>query len=230
MHELGRPLGALYSALDALDRGAEQDEVMRRELLDGMKREVKSLRRLVADLGHLHDQVLGTLDLNRRVVDMSVWLSETLAPWREAAQRRHLEWVVDVPADLPSAEVDPDRLAQALGNLLSNAIKYTRLGGIVSVKAGMRDQELWICVEDTGPGIAPDEQDRVFNPFYRGRAAGRFPQGMGLGLAIARDLIVAHEGRLELESTPGKGSRFTIWIASAPGGGADFDVHEKASV
>jgi len=67
-------------------------------------------------------------------------------------------------------------------------------------------------VSDTGPGITPEEQARVFSPFYRGAAGKRFPQGMGLGLSISRDLVTAHNGHIELESVLGEGSVFTVWI------------------
>lgn len=106
----------------------------------------------------------------------------------------------------------PDNLL--LGNpLLSNAIKYTSLGGNVGVSAGMQEHDVWICVTDTGPGIAAEEQQRVFEPFYRSERDQRFPQGLGLGLSIAHELILAHGGRLELDSQPGQGSRFTIHLS-----------------
>jgi signal transduction histidine kinase len=70
----------------------------------------------------------------------------------------------------------------------------------------------WIRVSDTGPGIAPEEQERIFDPFYRSQPGRRFPQGMGLGLSIARDVIVAHGGRVDLDSAPGLGSRFTVYL------------------
>ena len=70
----------------------------------------------------------------------------------------------------------------------------------------------WIRVGDTGPGIAPEEQGRIFDPFYRSQPGRRFPQGMGLGLSIARDVVLAHGGRLDVDSTPGLGSRFTVFL------------------
>jgi signal transduction histidine kinase len=139
-----------------------------------------------------------------------------LAPWREAARKKGLRWESQVPTHLPTLQADADRLARALGNLVSNAIKYTPSRGIVSVEAGADNEAIWIRVSDTGPGITPEEQARIFTPFYRGRQAGRFPRGMGLGLTIARDLVVAHGGRLEVESTPGQGSRFTMWVPLTP--------------
>jgi signal transduction histidine kinase len=144
-----------------------------------------------------------------------------------------------IPPDLPTLNLDPDRLARAIGNLLSNAIKYTPAGGTVSITAGVNAADanstnaadanstnaahanaasaniVWIQVSDSGPGIIPAEQEQVFKPFFRSQQARRFPQGLGLGLTIARDLVEAHGGRLDLVSNPGEGSRFTIHLPIA---------------
>jgi two-component system sensor histidine kinase BaeS len=218
VHELGRPLGALQSALQALLSGAGQEPALRHELLDGMDAQVKRLRPLLDSLADLHGQVLGTLELNRRPTALSDWLPRTVTPWRQAAHDKSLHWRTAIPDSLPVIEIDPDRLAQVLGNLLSNAVKYTT-EGTVSVEAYVRDDGVAIVVSDTGIGIAPHEQARVFEPFYRSQRDKRFPQGMGLGLSIARDLVVAHGGRLEVESTPGVGSHFTLWLP--------FPSHER---
>jgi signal transduction histidine kinase len=210
VHELGRPLGAVRSAIDALEEGADQDATLRQELLEGMGKEIDRLGRLVDDLAGLHDQVLGTMELQLRPTGLTEWLNQSLGPWREAAQARGIHWQAIVPADLPDVQIDVDRLGQALGNLLSNAIKYTPAGGAISVSAGVLDQEVWITVSDSGPGIAPEERERIFTPFYRSQSGRRFPQGLGLGLSIARDIAAAHGGRLELESTLKKGSHFTL--------------------
>ena len=210
VHELGRPLGAFRSAMQALQGRSGEDATLRQELLAGMDAEVDHLGRLLDDLAGLHDQVLGTLELNRQPTALGEWLTSTLPPWRESAQARGLTWKASLPPDLPTLYVDPDRLAQVLGNLLSNAIKYTPQGGTVSLAAGVEDQEVWLRVSDTGPGISADEQARIFAPFYRSQPGRRFPQGMGLGLSIASSLIAAHGGRLELDSAPGQGSRFTV--------------------
>jgi len=212
VHELGRPLGALRSAIQALLGGADKDEALRRELLSGMEEETDRLRRLLDDLAGLHDRVLGTLELDLRAIALGEWLALTLAPWREAAHEKGLEWQAAIPSSLPDLKADPDRLGQVLGNLLSNAIKFTPPGGRVSVDAGTRGDMAWIRVGDTGPGIAPEEQRRIFDPFYRSQRGRRFPQGMGLGLSIARDVVVAHGGRLEVDSSPGQGSRFTVLL------------------
>jgi len=210
VHELGRPLGAFRSATQALLGRSGEDPALRQELLAGMDAEVDHLGRLLDDLAGLHDQVLGTLELNRQPTALSEWLARTLPPWRETAQAKGLKWQANIPPDLPTLDVDPDRLAQVLGNLLSNAVKYTQPKGTVSLDAGVEGEEAWLRVRDTGPGIGPEEQERIFAPFYRSQPGRRFPQGMGLGLSIAYTLVAAHGGRLDLDSTPGQGSSFTV--------------------
>jgi two-component system sensor histidine kinase BaeS len=192
VHELGRPLGALQSALHALLSGADQEPELRREMLEGMQGQVQRLRPL-----HLQPTPLGE------------WLRSTATPWREVALAQGLQWQANIPDSLPVLDVDRDRLAQALGNLLSNAIKYTP-EGTVSVDTSVEEGSVCITVRDTGVGIDPSEQARIFEPFYRSQRDKRFPQGMGLGLSIARDLVEAHGGSLRVESAPNEGSRFTI--------------------
>jgi signal transduction histidine kinase len=212
VHELGRPLGAVRAAIEAILRGAASEPSVQQELLEGIKDEIDRLKRLLDDLAGLHEQLLGTLELDRRPTALSEWLAHTLAPWREGAQAKGLLWEVGVPPDLPTTDIDPERLGQALGNLVSNAIKYTPQGGRVTTHAGLDGETFWIRVSDTGPGIEPEEQERIFVPFYRSQTDRRFPKGMGLGLTIARDLVTAHGGQLELESKAGQGSQFTMRI------------------
>jgi signal transduction histidine kinase len=210
VHELGRPLGAIRAAIQALQRGAGDDPEIREELLAGIDDEIRRLQPLLEDLSQLHGQVLGTLQLKRQAVNLSDWLPPILLPWRAASEEKGLRWQMDISPDLPTLYLDPDRMGQVVGNLLSNAIKYTPEGEQVSVKARTDSQNVWIKISDTGPGVVYEEQEKIFEPFFRSRQQRRFPQGLGLGLTIARDLVEAHGGRLEIESEPGKGSRFTI--------------------
>jgi len=211
VHEIGRPIGALQSSIEALRSGADQDPELRHELLEGMNEQTRRLNPLLDNLSELHGQVLGTFELNCQQTDLNEWLPRTISPWREVAHAKGLHWQMDLASSLPQLEIDQDRLAQVLGNLLSNAIKYSS-EGTISVAARPQDDGVTIVVSDTGLGIAADEQARIFEPFYRSERDKRFPQGMGLGLSIARDLVVAHGGRLDVDSTPGQGSQFTIWL------------------
>jgi len=212
VHEIGRPLGAIRAAIHALRHGAGDDPVVRDELLKGIEDEVIRLQPLLDDLAQLHGQVLGTLELAREPVALSEWLPPVLLAWRAAALEKGLAWQADIPANLPTIEVDSDRMRQVIGNLLSNAIKYTEEGGTVSVAAGSDKGQVWFKISDNGPGIVMAEQEQIFEPFYRSKQQRRFPQGLGLGLTIARDLTEAHGGRLEMESQPGEGSTFTVML------------------
>jgi two-component system sensor histidine kinase BaeS len=216
IHEIGRPLGALRMGIEALSHGADRDPEFYKEMLVGMDLETARLQRLLEDLSHLHEQTLGVLELDRQPLRLETWLPETLTAWQEAAVRKRLHWALNLPVSLPVIQADPLRLGQVIGNLVSNAIKYTPGGGTVTVKAGEANGQIWIQVSDTGPGIPPDQQEKMFEPFVRGGQGRRFPQGMGLGLSIARELVEAHGGKLELESEEGFGSRFTVWLPFHP--------------
>ena len=210
VHELGRPLGALRSANQALLQGSDDDPALRHELLSGTEEELRHLERVLDDLAHLQGQLPAPLGLDRKPVALAEWLSCTLAPWRALATAKGLQWRTDVPEALPTLEVDPDRLAQALGNLLSNAIRYTPVGGEVAVDAALEGSMFVIRVRDSGPGVAPGERERIFGVFYRGSAGERSSQGMGMGLAIARDIVRAHGGSLGLERHAGSGATFVL--------------------
>ncbi len=219
VHELGRPLGALLAATQAMQSGAAEDIDLRGELLRGMQDEIGRLRRLLEDLAQLYDRLLGSLELERRALRLDTWLPEMLAPWRVAAQEKGLKWEAHIMPMLPIIQADADRLAQVIGNLLSNAIKYTPSGGTVSVTARVEDSTLRLTVDDTGVGIAPEEQQRVFEPFHRAQAGKRFPQGMGLGLSIAHEIATAHGGQLALERSAPGGSRFALSLPLSAAGG-----------
>lgn len=212
VHEIGRPLGALHAALQALSSEPDLDPRLLAEMLGGMIEETRRLQYLLDDLAQLHDQVLGALELDRHAEHPSEWLPGILHTWEAAAREKGLRWEVSIPSGLPTILIDPLRLAQVVGNLVNNAIKFTPPGGAVSIAAGCEGNWVWMRVSDTGPGITDEEQAKIFTPFYRGPEGGRITQGMGLGLSIARDLVDAHGGRLEVASQPGLGSQFTIWL------------------
>ena len=210
VHELGTPIGALRSAVLALQGGAYKQADLRDDLLAGMNDELILLKHLTEELASMHDQVLGPLDLHLEPIQPSVWLSQLLAPWTEAAHEKHLQLDSEIPDGLPAIQADQDRLAQSISNLVSNAIRYTPTGGKISVKAGREENQLVVAVSDDGPGIDVEDLERIFEPFKRGKTARRFADGMGLGLSIARDMIRAHGGELSVESSPGEGSTFFV--------------------
>jgi two-component system, OmpR family, sensor histidine kinase BaeS len=212
VHELGTPLGAIRSAIQALLKGANKDPQLSSDLLSGLDSETIRLQRLLDDLAGLHDQVLGKLELDRKTIQLNEWLTGAISPWEMAAREKGLAWEVDIPQSLPAIFMDSDRMAQAVRNLLSNAVKFTPAGGKVSTAVKIVDNQLTIQVADTGPGIPKEEQNKIFQPFYRSPTGRRIVQGMGLGLSIVHDIVTAHGGKINLQSSPGIGSQFTLWL------------------
>lgn len=212
VHELGRPIGAIRSAIHALENGADKDPLLFDDLTKGMDSETIRLQHLLDDLANLYDQSVGDLELNIQPVDMNQWLPGVLRSWQSAAQEKMIHWEEKIESQLPLVQMDPDRMAQVVGNLLSNAVKYTKSGGEVKITAGVQDGNFHIVVQDTGSGIKPEEINKVFQPFYRGEQGRRIKQGMGLGLTIANDLARVHGGSLDVESQFGVGSIFTLTL------------------
>jgi signal transduction histidine kinase len=123
-HELGQPLGALHSTVQAMQNGAGEDASLREELLAGMAAEIQGLQRVVDDLARLRDQLVGRLQLQRRPVSLGEWLSHAVSPWRESAQEKGLRWEVNAPPDLPLLDIDPD----GVGQLIPWGLAFTSRG------------------------------------------------------------------------------------------------------
>ena len=206
-HELRTPLTILQGETEALlDGVAAPDGAAIASLHD----EVTRLVRLVADLETLAAADAARLSLRHGPVDLARVASRAVAAVRPAAADAGLTLEEEL-APAP-ASGDPDRLHQITLNLLSNAVKFTPPGGSVTVTTEAGDSGARLVVTDTGPGVG-DDGDRVFDRFWQGRA-GREAGGSGIGLAVARELAVAHRGTLTASDAPGGGARFTL---SLPG-------------
>jgi signal transduction histidine kinase len=212
VHEVARPLGALQAAVHALQRGAVEDPILRQSFLKGMDDQIERLKPLLENLASLYVLSGQPVELQLEQVDLAGWLREILVTWQAAAQSRGLEWQCSLPGDLPVVALDPNRMAQVIGNLVANAVQYTPEGGHIHVASGREAGQVWISVEDSGIGITPEERQKIFEPLYRGPRARRFPQGMGLGLSIANDIVHLHGGELHVSSEVGCGSRFTVYL------------------
>jgi signal transduction histidine kinase len=213
VHELARPLTGMQAAIETLRDGADTEPEMRDVLLDGVEQELARLERLIETLQGVHKRALRPMQLNRTEIALDRVIRACVANYDPVAAQSGIALTVDVPSTLPHVRVDQDRLIQVLTNLLDNAWKFTPRGGSVSVKAGENDRGVWVSVADTGAGIAPDELPHIFQQFYSGDES-REPEkrGMGLGLAICREIITAHQGQIEVESQPGHGARFTFTL------------------
>jgi two-component system sensor histidine kinase BaeS len=206
-HELNRPLGAMQSAVEALGAGATEEPELRQELLEGVAGEIHRLHRLSRSLVDLHAGLSGPFALHREALPLGIWLPTVLAPYRSVAHAKGLAFNTNLSNDLPTLALDPDRMGQLLGNLLDNAIKYTAQGKIEVTAQYDSDKRITtLVVRDTGQGIDPADLPHLFTPFFRSNKYSRFPQGMGLGLTIARDIATAHGGTLTAANHPDGGA------------------------
>ena len=208
-HELRTPLQIIQGNLEgALDGVYEPTPAHLQATLD----ETRRLARLVGDLQTLSLAEAGQLPLHRRVVAAADLLEDVAARFAGAAVEAGVVLKV-VPNDAsPDLFVDPDRLEGVLANLTANALRHTPAGGHVTLSATAAPGGAALTVADTGEGIAAGDLPFVFDRFWRGdRSRGR-TAGAGLGLAIARQLVVAHGGTIEVSSGVGEGTVFTIWL------------------
>jgi signal transduction histidine kinase len=214
-HELRTPLATVRGYLDTFQT-ADCPESHQRDL-EVMERELLHLQKLIDDLFTLSRAEVGGLTLDLRPMDVVPVIQrrvEALAPL--ARQREHVEVITDIPASLPSALADAERLDQVLINLLRNALRHTPPGGIVAIVASAEDAHVHIKVCDTGEGIPPDELPHIWERFYRGDNARELDEhGAGLGLALVKDLVEAMGGAVDVHSAPGEGSCFGVTLPHA---------------
>ena len=220
-HELATPLTAIQGFTEALLDGVVTDPAEREETTRLIAREAARLQRLVAQLRQVARYEAGAESLQAAPLALPTLADETLAVLAPELERKALSITTDFPADLPPVRADGDRLTEILLNLLDNAIRHTPKGGRIAV-AAQRTADggfVRVSVGDSGPGIAAQERERVFDRFYRAdpsRAAAT--GGTGLGLAIARALVEAHGGTVAVDESAEGGASFsfTLPIAEAP--------------
>ena len=209
VHEIGRPLGSLRTAVHALQAGAVDDPNLRGDMLKGMTERIKRMGGLLEELS-LAYRGLTPKELNMKPVNLDEWIDPLLALWSQMAQEKGITWQLEREHELPEIVTDPERLTQALSNIVDNAIKFTLAGGTVTLQFNSGPDRVCFNVSDTGPGISPEDQVHLFTPFYRPIKPGWKAAGLGLGLSIARSIVDSLGGEITLSSVPGQGSQFTI--------------------
>jgi signal transduction histidine kinase len=210
-HDLRTPITSLRLLTDAIADDVV-DEETRRAYLAQMGTHVNALAALIDDLFELSRLEAGEIAWSLEQVRLDELVGETVDAMRVQAAARHVQVRAELPADLLPAKADPEKLQRVLFNLIQNAIRHTPADGSVVVRAAPAGDAVEIEVADTGSGIAADDRDRVFEPFFRGGAhAARPSNGAGLGLAISRAIVEAHGGRIWLEDAPaGTAVRFSL--------------------
>jgi PAS domain S-box-containing protein len=213
-HELRTPLNAIVGFSQVLkEKLFGQVNEKQDEYLDDILSSSNHLLELINDILDLSKVEAGQVELERRLFSLREALERGVVMVRERALKNGVELSLELDPQVDLLEGDERRIQQVVFNLLSNAVKFTPSGGRVDVSTAKEDGEVRIAVRDTGPGISPDDQARIFEEFQQARHTnGERPEGTGLGLALSRSLVELHGGRIWVESEPGKGSTFTFTI------------------
>ena len=215
-HELRTPVSAVRGYVEAAQDGILPAE----QALSAGAREVAGMERLVNDLSLVSRVEAGRVELKMTDVPLSELLSQVQERFALAYEERGVILEVADPPASQTAQLDPERAHQILANLLRNALRHTLPGGQVQVTVRGEGVGLALAVSDSGPGIAPEHLERVFERFFRADAARTRGEGSGVGLTIARGLARAMGGELEVRSALGRGSTFTWTLGPGQGAGS----------
>jgi len=216
MHEIKTPLMAINSAAELLSR-PEVPQERHGQLIAMIKRESQRLSKMTRDFLDFARLESGRVQLEMAPVDLAEVVDEAMHISQAQAAERGIAIEVHCAADLPTETSSPtlladrDRLKQVLLNLVSNATKYNEDDGRITITAQCVQQEVHVSVADTGPGISPEDLAHLFERFYRIPGSER-RDGSGLGLSVAQKIVQEHNGRVEVASTVGEGTTFTICL------------------
>jgi signal transduction histidine kinase len=218
-HDLRTPLASTRALIEAVADGVAEDPQTEERYLSSARRELAHLSRLVDDLFELARIDAGVLQLTLEEASLHDMISDTISSFQPQAEIRGVRLVGEVSGGVDPVLVNPPRLQRVLHNLLSNALRHTPVDGTIALRATPQGEEVRVEVSDTGEGIAPEDLHRVFERSFRAessrtRRADGDP-GAGLGLTIAKGLIEAHGGTMDVESDPGRGSRFCFTLRRA---------------
>jgi len=212
-HDLKTPLSVIRMFGETLEMGRVTDQATRDEYYRIITRESERLSRLIDNVLDFSRIEGGRRTYERARAPVEPLVRESLEPFAYPLAQGGFKVEADIAADLPDVMMDTAAVGQALSNLIDNAIKYSGARKAVRVSASMVGGELALAVADEGIGIPPAEHARIFEKFYRvGRSDTQGRRGSGVGLALVRHVAEAHGGRVTVESRPGEGSRFTIFL------------------
>jgi PAS domain S-box-containing protein len=211
-HELRAPLSAVEGYLSAyLSGAAGNDPKMNRQMLERAKTRTHSLLDLVNDLLQFSRLESKRIERKKELLDLSDILTNTVELLRNQGEANEITFSMDLPGKLPLVEADRAEMEQLFTNLISNAIKYNVKSGKVTITAGPINHYLNIRIEDTGIGIDKEHLSCIFDEFYRVcEPETRYITGTGLGLSIVKRIVESHFGLIEVDSTVGKGTTFTV--------------------
>jgi signal transduction histidine kinase len=209
-HELRTPISVILGHAEGVHDGVLAPSL---ETFEIVRDEASRLEQLVEDLRTLSRADADELPIERQPIALATLLEDVRAAHTHRSEQKNISLIIQIAPDLPEIVVDPSRMMQVLSNLMDNALHYTPEGGRISLSAQVVDEKLEIKVQDSGPGIAEGELDRIFDRFYRSDPSRQRDEGgSGLGLAIARAIVEKHNGRIWAESKVGEGTTIVIHL------------------
>jgi len=214
-HELRSPLTSIKGFVELLGRSPEDMSARQREFIDIILRSTDRLVALVNDLLDVARIEADRVQIDRRPIDVGEAVHDVVELMGPRFAERHQRVGVYVAPTLPLALADPGRIRQIIANLITNAHLYTGDGGRIHVGAEADRAWIRIVVADSGIGMTAAERQQIFEPFYRVAGNPMGAQGTGLGLSIVRSLVERHDGEIEVESEPGRGTTFHVLIPAA---------------
>ena len=212
-HDLRGPVSAIQMANAMLDPDGPSHGARSKETRAILARQAARLERMIGDFLDAAQIHAGHLDIKSEPMNLGDLVRESVDQYRPVAPDHEL--LTSIPSNDVVVCGDAMRLGQVLNNLLSNAAKYSPKGGPIKVSLGLDRAEAVLAVTDQGIGLQPEEHDQIFEPFRRTGASRELTPGVGLGLSIAKRIVEAHGGRIEITSTPGHGSTFRVRLPSA---------------
>jgi signal transduction histidine kinase len=219
-HDLRTPLASTRALIEALADGVAEDPETQNRYLSSASRELEHLSRLVEDLFELARIDAGMLELTLEEASLHDMISDTISTFQPQAEQKGVRLFGEVSGDVDPVLANPPKLQRVLHNLVSNALRHTPPDGSVTLRAAPEGDVMLVEVSDTGEGIASEDLPRVFERSFRGEQSRTRPDeggapGAGLGLAIARGLVEAHGGTMNVQSEPGQGSHFRFTLRRA---------------
>lgn len=210
-NELRNPLNHLLDCVEALQSDETASRESQQDLCGVIQSEAQRLGRLVDQLLTVGQMEAGSLVANRQELQINAMVEWAIEQLQSQTEAKHLKLRLECSAPLPHVFGDRDKLQAALANLIGNAVQYTPTSGEIRVRTSADGDWLRIDVQDNGPGIPPDEQEQVFEKFFRGKAAvENGTRGNGLGLAFTLEVVRSHGGDVELHSVLGEGCTFSV--------------------
>jgi signal transduction histidine kinase len=210
-HEFKTPLTSIKALTERLREGKVRQPGKMKEYFSVISQETERLTRLVGNLLDFSRIEEGRQEYELVKTDLAEWLRETVDMFRNEGVDRHIAIRTHIPEDIPEVHIERAAMAQAVGNLLENAIKFSPERKGVDLIVESDESRVFMKIKDYGIGIPADDQARIFEKFYQGKAAaGQSARGTGLGLTLVRHTVEGHGGTVAVESQVGKGSTFTL--------------------